>query len=136
MTHIDEVSIQRRVQEWGITMECSGGELAEEDNGWEHYAWTVMLKGPDGTMITPFKMGTAHKGRPPEAAEVLDSLRSEASTFYQGDSFEDYCSEFGLDTNSRKEERGYHALMEQGRLLKEFLGDERFELLMSKTEGM
>jgi hypothetical protein len=71
---------------------------------------------------------------PPTAAEVLDSLASDASGADQN--FEDWCADFGYDTDSRKAERTYNAVREQTFSLRKLLGHRDFETLLSDVERM
>jgi hypothetical protein len=73
-------------------------------------------------MTVPFGMGPALTGEP-EAAEVLDSLASDASSFENAAGFEDWASEFGYDTDSRKAERVWDQTEAQTLSLRRFLGD-------------
>jgi hypothetical protein len=71
---------------------------------------------------------------PPTVAEVLDNLASGASSADQ--SFEDWCSDFGYDTDSRKAERTYSAVREQTFSLRKLLGHRDFEALLQNVERM
>ena len=94
-----------------------------------HYKGT--LKRPDGRrMKVPFSCGSAC-GKP-DAATVLDCLCSDA-TF--PDTFEDFCSEFGYDTDSRRAERTFKACLKTRDELREFLGDD-FDAVVYEMERM
>lgn len=87
------------------------------------------------TMTTYFSMGFGLKGKEPEAAEVLDCLASDASSVDQ-ESFEEWCSSFGYDTDSRKAEKTYKACQHGAKRLKAFLGDDLYQTLLYSTERM
>jgi hypothetical protein len=58
-------------------------------------AWSVTLRrGPGRSLTTPFFQGPFYHD-PPDAARVLSSLLSDASS--AGMSFGEFCSEFGYD---------------------------------------
>lgn len=114
-----------------------------DDDGWEHNAYVVKLK-----WFSPFterwaewpgiqyRMGMRLDGDP-EAAEVLDSLVIHASSYENAASFENFCSEFGYDTDSRKAHALYMECGEQLKRLREFIGDGReLQRLMYKIERL
>lgn len=71
---------------------------------------------------------------PPTAAEVLDSLASDASSADQ--SFEDWCGDYGYDTDSRKAEAAYNACRETMFNLRKLLGARDLETLLNDVERM
>jgi hypothetical protein len=85
--------------------------------GWGEDArhWTVTLRVPKPenrndwfTLKVPFTQGSAHT-EPPTTNDVLDCLRSDFFSVIHGESFEDFCDEFGYDADSRKAEKIYRA---------------------------
>lgn len=90
--------------------------------------WTVTLSrtlfpvapsAPDRRLTLSFSQGPAHN-LPPTAADVLGCL---ASDYSGGEgSFEEFCADFGYDTDSRRAETIYRAVVEQNRKLRVFLG--------------
>lgn len=94
-----------------------------------HYK--VTLKRPDGRKLTvPFSCGSACDK--PDAATVLDCLCSDATC---PDTFEDFCSEYGYDTESRRAERTFHACLKVRDDMREFLGDD-FDAVVYEMERM
>ena len=87
--------------------------------------WKVKLqrRRPRRQLTTFFTMGPA-LNREPGVEEVLDCLCSDASTVDNARSFEDWCSDLGYDTDSRKAEKTFKAVETQTGRLKAFLGDE------------
>lgn len=71
---------------------------------------------------------------PPTVAEVLDCLASDASGADQ--SFEDWCSDLGYDTDSRSAERTYNAVRQEMYDLRKLLGTADFETLLYSVERM
>jgi hypothetical protein len=89
------------------------------------YHYKVKLRNGSNrrVMTVHYSMGYAHS-REPEAPEILDCLRSDYESTMWGTNFEDWAREFGYDSDSRKAERIYHACIESGRKLKQFIGDD------------
>jgi hypothetical protein len=80
------------------------------------------------TMTTYFSQGYGHNGATPTVDSVLDCLGSDASA--ADESFEDFCSNFGYDTDSRKAEKTYNACKRSGDKLRRFLGEDAFQQLV------
>jgi hypothetical protein len=87
-------------------------------------------------MTLTFSKGLGHHGAEPTAEEVLDCLASDASGIENARDFEDFCSEYGYDTDSRKAEKIYKDTKHQTERLRKFLGDEAFDTLVWNTERM
>ena len=82
-----------------------------------------------------FSQGSAHK-KPPTLAEVLDCLASDASGVDNAQSFEDWASEYGYDTDSRKAEATYRICEKQAQELKALLGRDAYTQLLYNTERL
>jgi len=63
------------------------------------------------------------KPKPPDAADVLSCLCSDATSADRV-TFEDWCSDLGYDTDSRKAEKIYLACVETNAKLHAFLGED------------
>lgn len=87
--------------------------------------WKVTLRGFDRQLTVYFSKGSGHHGAEPEVDEVLDCLMSDDT---HGQSFEDWASELGYDTDSRKAERIYHACQKNTEKLRKFLNGHYDEL--------
>lgn len=85
-------------------------------------------------LSTFFSMGSAHTEEP-TAADVLDCLASDAASVDSARSFEDWCSDIGYDTDSRKAERTYKACERQAAALKQFVGAD-YDALLYETERL
>jgi hypothetical protein len=70
----------------------------------------------------------------PEVADVLDCLASDASGVENSRDFEEWCSEYGYDTDSRKAEKTYRICAAQAEQLKSFLGEDLYKQLLWDTE--
>lgn len=94
--------------------------------------WKCTLKAGHSQMTVTFSMGIGHKGKAPEAAEVLSCVASDSTSADQ--SFEDWCVELGYDTDSRKAERTYNLIKRQAAKLRNFLGESAYQTLMHSVE--
>lgn len=63
-------------------------------------------------------------GEAPTAYDVLAAL-----TKYNPDTLENFCAEFGYDTDSKKAEKIYHAVMDEWQNLKALFNDKELEKL-------
>jgi hypothetical protein len=93
--------------------------------------WRVTLRCGRSRMSTVFSMGYGRNGAEPKLSEVLDCLASDAASFDNAQSFEDWASDYGYDTDSRKAERTYLAVQKGAVKLRKFLGDSAYETLMT-----
>jgi hypothetical protein len=80
--------------------------------------------------VTFFSMGSAHK-KGPTLNDILPCLAMDAAT--REFSFEDFCSNYGYDSDSRKAKQIYNTTLAQTKKLESFLGD-AFEELLEITE--
>ncbi len=93
--------------------------------------WTVTLAQPGGrTLAVSFSQGSAHT-KPPTAHDLLDCLAADAGTVADGQSFEDWAADLGYDTDSRRAERTYRAVVDQTARLRAFLSPEDFDALLA-----
>lgn len=103
-----------------VSIEAKYG-AAKSTEGWpangHHYS--VTLKFQDRQLTTDFHMGSAHTSEPTSEA-VLECLLSDASAGEQ--TFEDFCADFGMDTDSRKAEAMWKACASMAKRLPKFLG--------------
>jgi hypothetical protein len=108
-------------------------QMTEDDwsRGASHYKLT--LKCGRRQMTTYFSMGSAHTSEP-QLADVLDCLASDAAGVENAQSFENWCAEYGYDTDSRKAEKTFKICERQAENLKRLLGDDAFDQLLWHTE--
>jgi len=99
------------------------------------YHYKVVLRcrncGQRKQLTTYFSMGYAHC-REPEVGEVLNCLASDID----GTSFEEWCAEYGYDSDSRKAHALWTTCRKQADKLQTFLGCEAFQELLYDTERM
>ena len=103
-----------------------GGEWSKAAN---HYQCkiTVRGKGPERMMIVYFSKGSGLRGHP-NVCEVLDCLASDAS--FAADTFENFCSDLGYNTDSIKDLETYNTIQKQTKELRTLLGNDLyFELI-------
>lgn len=77
----------------------------------------VTLKRGTKRMTVYFSQGAAHT-KAPTVGDVLECLASDQTD----ESFDDWCSNYGLDTDSRSAERTYKAVTRSSKALARFLG--------------
>ena len=97
--------------------------------------WKCRFRRGNQCLTTYFSMGSAHIGNP-KAADVLDCLASDAASIENARSFEDWCSDFGYDTDSRRAERTFKTCERQAHKLKQFLGPDLYDTLPWNTERL
>ena len=85
------------------------------------------------TFGTFFSQGSAHKAAP-TAEDVLDCLAIDADVL--GRDFEDWASDLGWDSDSRKAEKTFNICVEQSRKLQKFLGSVEFRNLIENVERL
>lgn len=90
-------------------------------------AWTVTIKLGRRQLTTPYTMGSGCDGEP-DIEDVLDCLISDTAGL---DSFEEWCGDYGYDTDSRTGERLYNTLVLQAKNLRRFLSDDQYAELES-----
>jgi len=106
--------------------------MTKEDKKWHDTAshWNVSLSNKEGEVRSwEYSAGSAHKGEP-SMTDVLESLQCDASG-RDGQSFEDWCSEFGYDTDSKRAEATYNACGQTVYKLRSLLGRDAYTALMS-----
>jgi hypothetical protein len=80
-----------------------------------------------------FSQGYGIQGDP-TIERVLESLLSDAAGYENTQSFEDWASDYGYDTDSRKAEKIYKAVKRQAEQLKRTLGEDAYNDLLWNTE--
>lgn len=108
------------------------------DDGTKMDHWRVVLRRPGAKMTTYFSMGVAHNGKEPEAADVLNCLALDSAGIENNKhDFDEWCSEYGYDTDSRKAHKTFKTCERQAERLFRFLGSqEAYESLLFDTESL
>lgn len=91
--------------------------------------WKCVLRMGNRRMTLVFSMGFGHHGAEPKLGEVLDCIASDASAADQD--FEDWCSDYGYECDSRKGYKTWQATRQQAEKLRKFLGSDLFEQISS-----
>ena len=107
--------------------------MSDATDGMHH--WRVTLKCGRKRLTVPFSQGSAHT-KEPIAADVLDCMASDAAGYENARSFEEWCSEYGYDEDSRRAEKTYKAVEQSSAKLSKFLGQEQYEQLVWRTERL
>lgn len=130
MSKTEQQTIQQFVEKHGVTATATPAESNPNAEDWARDAhhWKVRLRILTGGMMfnqrsltVPFSQGSAHT-TPPTAADVLGCLVMDSSGIDNGTSFEDWCAEYGYDSDSRKAEKTFKLCERQARKLRQFLG--------------
>jgi len=137
----DKVSIEARIREAGITMTVEKVDrnptcdTADPDR-WPIDNWKCLLRmGRAYRMTVYYSKSRTYRGTEPTAAEVLNCLANDSAMVENYRSFEDFCSDLGYNSDSRRAKRIWHACNHQAGRLKRFLGvDLYFTLLWGKDK--
>lgn len=105
-----------------VTIEITEGPEERYEGEWQHYAYTVELSYEGRKASFPWKQGLAHTSDP-DAESVLENLLLDAQGYENATDFEDWASEYGYNTDSRKAEAIYNAVGEQTTKLRTLLGN-------------
>jgi hypothetical protein len=115
------------IRDLGITADVRPDHTyaPKPDDSWSRDAhhYKVTLSRGRTRIVVPFHQGSAHTA-PPTVTDVIDCLISDATGFENVQSFEDWCAEYGYDTDSRTAERTYKAVERQTGQLRRLLGEE------------
>jgi hypothetical protein len=107
-------------------------ESSEWSNNASHFKCLLSSNGK--RLTTFFSMGSAHTGGP-TLNDVLGSLAMDAAGIENARDFQDWASEYGYDTDSRKAERTFKACQRISKKLHQFLGAEAYQALLFDTEN-
>lgn len=113
---------------------------SEWTRGTRHYLVTLYNDGPERgahrvrTMKVYFSQGPAVR-EPPNAADVLNSLALDSSSYDTASGFEDWAREFGMEPDQAAK-RTWTAVEKNREKLHNFLGPDTYEELLYKTEPL
>lgn len=129
----ETVSLDQFIADNRLTMTAertdSNPSMADSAN-MDHWKVTIRCAGRRMTLV--FSMGYGHNGKAPDLPNVLDCLASDANSYDNAQSFEDWAGDFGYDPDSRTAERTYKAVAKSADKLRKLLGDDAYTLL---TDG-
>ncbi len=110
------------IRQAGIKITCDYADSnpnAPEWNDAAHYR--CVLRRGRRQMTLYFSQGYGISGEP-TVAGVLECLLSDAAGVESARCFEDWCADYGFDTDSRRAERTYRLTVRQTASLKRLLG--------------
>ncbi len=122
---MERVTMETLCTEKNVRITCEYGNAKATPSTWEntrHHAYRVTLRLGRRTLSTDFFTGIGWN-KEPSAADVLSCLVSDASSG-EHDSFEDFCSNFGYDTDSRSAESTWKECKRTAIRVRRFLGDD------------
>lgn len=106
----------------------------DDANNMDH--WKIVIRQGRKSFTTYFSQGYGHNGNEPKLDDVLDCLASDAAGYENASNFEDWTSEYGYDTDSRKAEHTFNTIRRQAERLQQFLGDDAYQNLLWNTERL
>lgn len=114
----------------GVKISSQYGAV-EIPDGWfaGTHPYQVKLKYQGRKIKVPFFMGPAHC-KEPTAGDVLSCLVMDATGVENSTSFEDWCSDYGYDSDSRKTLKTYKACKKVVVKVRRLLGED-FDLFTS-----
>ena len=109
----------------GVTMKVGEPEYARPhwDDKNYHYIFPVTLRKKGRQMTLRFGQSLAAGSEEPDAYDVLACI-----TKYDPCTFEDFCGEFGYDTDSRRAEKCWKAVTREWKAVARVFGDVLEEL--------
>ena len=99
------------VQKHRVVLTLTGGDQAQDDNGWDHIAYNATLKAKGvGTFSLPYRCGMALDT--PTASDLILTLATDQRIDTDG-GYEQFALDFGYDTDSRRGEAVFEAVKKQ-----------------------
>jgi hypothetical protein len=137
------VSLRAFLAREGITTDAQlidqrpDGLVSDMPAGSRHWRVTITRNTPGAVwgMVVYFSQGPAIE-QEPTAEDVLDCLASDYAGYDNARSFEDWCGEYGYDTDSRKAEAIWREVSAQAHELENLLGRELAQQLAYNTERL
>jgi len=99
----------------------------------ESFHYKIHIRKGRKSFSTYYSIGSLNT-EAPDLAEVLHSLASDMAGFENARDFEDWASEYGYDSDSRRAERTFRSIETQSNKLKTFLGEEAYKKLLWDIE--
>jgi hypothetical protein len=121
---------------FGAEWADSNPHMSHLSDHWrDAHHFKVQIRKGRRKLTTYFSQGYGISGEP-TVEDVLDCLACDAMMVEGGRSFEDWCGELGLDTDSRKAEKTFKLVELQAKELRCVLGDEAYDELLYETERL
>lgn len=118
-----QFAIKRTRRQGSTTMNTFGIEMSAQYKGIEgdQYRWEITLKRGGHSYTFGYGAGMAHKNEgKPDLKTVFYCIQSDSAAGSL--SFEEFCSEFGYDEDSRNAEKTWKACQEAHAKMEELLG--------------
>lgn len=117
-----------------ITSTITYGNNAQDLDDWQRSAhpWTIELRYQRRRMTVDFWTGQA-LGEP-TTSDVLSCLASDAAGYENTRSFNEWASDYGYDTDSRKTEQVFNQVRKQSEKLKKLLGDDYSSIVYANED--
>ena len=129
------MTLDEFITKYNITMDAEYAENNPNMDGertMNHYLVTLHHDKREYSLYFSQGLGIKHK---PTAKSVLESVLLDVSCVESGQTFEDFCSELGYDTDSRRAERIYNACLKERDQIGELFGPEVYEEFTQINEG-
>jgi hypothetical protein len=124
------VKITRKTPGLVIEVTAEYEDTTTRSDGWTCHRWSIVLTYQGRTMKSPFFQGMAHT-EAPTLQDVLESLFLDASVGEM--TFEDYCSDFGSNSDSIAARNTWRACKSTARAVRRLLGED-YETIRQETE--
>lgn len=111
---------------WHVDMASFAVDSRPGGDAWKDaFHWYVVLRRGGRIFATYYSAGSAHKelrgdrwhATPPTVADMLGCLSSDVRSLVDGETFEDWASEFGYDTDSAKARKAYDTIAQHAKEL-------------------
>jgi hypothetical protein len=121
----------------GVTMTVRQTDRNPNMDDYRMDHWRCYLRCDSRRMSIVFSMGVGHRGKQPHVTDVLDCLASDAAGIVNSPRFEDWCGDYGYDSDSRKALRTFKTCERAAASLRRLLGSSAaFETLLFHTERL
>lgn len=118
---------KRKVSATKLTCKRVSKNPHMHDDKWPADHWRCTMSRRGKRMSVFFSKGHGHHGKPPTSSEIIESLALDASGYENARGYDDWASEYGYDTDSRRAHRTYNAVKSEASRLRRFLGDALYE---------
>lgn len=118
------MTLQQIIDQLGLTMTAKWTDrnphMANSDQ-MDHWRCSIRNFNRQSMRVF-FSKGYGHHGKEPDLAEVLECLAMDAAGIENAGGFEEWCSEYGYETDSRRALKTFNATSRQADSLKRVLG--------------
>lgn len=137
------------VRKHGVTMTCEQVDhnpyMDDGRDRMDHWRCTLKVGSRRATIV--FSMGSGHHGKEPEAADVLNSMASDANSAVSTDDWREFARDMGMETEiedprsgrmveNKKAKKIFNACIKEHEQLISLLGHEATKELVYETEGL